>query len=229
MFADLVQQLGRLSMITLVFSAPAVTAPLRAAETANHLRLDGEVVQAEVERERQNRIYHLKVKLRFTNTGEKPVILLLGAYGEKRDWWVLDTTVSHSLRDALDGKPFYIRPTSPANSQSLPPWQEMRQQLSASRPPPTLTQTIQPNETFFREVETVVVISVSDAVSPGSRVWLKVFLELWPSNIEPWKRVEGSRPYGEKLKRRWQASGDLRLAPILSSPIPFDIPATSLP
>jgi hypothetical protein len=188
------------------------------------LRLDGKVVDVKVERDGQNRIFHLKLKLRFTNTGEEPVILLLGAYGEKKDWWVFDKTLSRTLTDALDGKPFFISPTGPANSKSLPVWKELRRTLNSSQPPSTLTERIQPNGMFFREIETLVVIREDDRIAPGSRVWLKVFLELWPLNIEPVKHDERSRPYGESLRRKWQAFGDLQLDPILSSPIPLDLP-----
>jgi hypothetical protein len=225
MFASLIRALGALVLISLTISAPAAVASRgRAEEPEAQLRLDGEVVQAEVDRDRQSRIYHLKVKMRFTSTGERPVILLLGSYGEQKEWWVLDTTLSHSLQDVQEGNPFFRGSTGPANSQSLPMWRKLRRQLTATRPPPTYTQVIQPNETFVREIEALVVIRDSDQVASGSRVWLNVLLEMWPSNLEPGRLTKGSFPYGESLKQKWHGFGDLRLDPILSSPIPFDLP-----
>ena len=189
--------------------------------------MDGEVVSVEVDRDRQSHVYRLKLKLKFSNTGERPVILLLGTYREKSDWWVLNTTASRTLKDASDGKPFYISPTGPANSKTLAKRKALRRQLSSPQPPSGVTQTIQPQQTFFREIETLVVIRDDDAVPPGSRVWLKVLLELWPDNIEPSTTDEHAKPYGESLRRKWQAAGDLQLEPILSSPIAFDIPLRS--
>lgn len=216
-------------MIALAVTVPAVASHGQGSGGMKSLRLDGEAIDVGVDRDRQKRIYHLKLKLRLTNVGERPIILLLGAYGEKKDWWILDTTLSRTLRDALDGKPFYIRPTSPASSQSLPLWKKLRRQLSSSRPSTALTHIVQPQETFFKEVETLVVINNDEAISPGSKVWLKVSLELWPLNIETGKRPEGSHPFGESLRRKWQAFGDLQLEPILSSPIPFDLPPSPSP
>jgi len=224
--ANLIQHLGKLTVIVLLLTVPTAASDGWAGKS---LQLDGEVVRVEVVRDRQSQIFRLRVKLKFTNTGEKPVILLLGTYREKTEWWVLDTTVSRTLTDASDGKPFYISPTSPANSKTLPLWKELRRQLSSSQPPSTLTETIQPQGTFFKEIETTVVIHDDEGVSPRTRVWLKVFLELWPDNIEPSKSDEQSKPYGESLRRKWQASGDLQLEPILSSPIPFDLPAQPSP
>jgi hypothetical protein len=224
-FAELIHGLFAFALIALTISAPGAAASAGwVEEPVGELRLDGEVVKAEVERDSESRIYHVKLKMRFTNTGEKPVILLLGPYGEQKEWWVLDSTLSRSLQDSLEGKPFYLRPTGPGNSQSLPKWRKMRRQLSGSRPPPALTETIQPNETFEREIEPLVVIRDTEQVAPGSRVWLTVSLEMWPANIEPGKLTEGSLPYGESLRRKWSRFGDLRLKPILSSPIPFDLP-----
>jgi hypothetical protein len=75
----------------------------------------------------------------------------------------------------------------------------------------------------------VVVIHDDEGISAGSRVWLKIFLELWPDNIEPSNSDEQSKPYGEGLRRKWQGSGDLQLEPILSSPIPLDLPRQTSP
>jgi hypothetical protein len=195
-------------------------------EPVKPLRLDGEVIEVKVERERQSQIVHLRVKLKFTNTGERPVVLLLGTYGEKTNkrWWILDTTVSRTLTEALDGKPFYISRTGAANSRSFPFWKELRQQLTSSPPSSSVTQTIQPHKTFFKEIKTVIVVHDDERIAAGSRLWLKVFLELWPYNIEPAGTDIQDTPYGESLKQKWQAFGDLELEPILSSPISFDLP-----
>jgi hypothetical protein len=227
--ANPMQRLVKLTIVALTLTLSVVTFGGQAPVPVQPLRLDGEVVNLKVDRERQRQMVHLKVKLKLSNTSQKPVILLLGTYHEKKEWWVLDTTVSRTLTDALDGKPFYISPTGPANSRSFPFWKELRHRLSSSRLPSTDTQTIKPHETFFKEIETVVVIHDDERISPGSRLWLKVFLELWPDNIEPLNSDEQSKPYGESLRRKWQAAGDLQLDPILSSPIPFDLPRQPSP
>lgn len=212
--------LRTLTVIVSLLTVPATASDVSMDEP---LQLDGEVVSVEVDRDRQRQIFRLKVKLKFINTSERPVILLLGTYREKRDWWVLNTSASRTLKDASDGKPFYISPTAPANSKSLTKWKDLRRQLGSPQPPLNLTQTIPPHQTFLKEIETVVVIHDDEGISAGSRVWLKIFLELWPDNIEPSNSDEQSKPYGESLRRKWQSSGDLQLEPILSSPIPLDL------
>lgn len=218
--------LVNLSIALLMITVPAVASGGPSGDPASPLRLDGEVVHATVERERQSQVALLKVKLKFTNTGERPVILLLGAYGAKgeKKCWVLTTSASETFTEALDGKPFYSGSTGPANSKSFPFWKELRRQLNSAQPPSPVTQTIKPLETFSKEIETVVVIQDDERILPGSRLWLRVLVELWPDNIEPAGSNTDNKPYGESLRRKWQASGDLQLEPILSSPIPFDLP-----
>lgn len=122
--AGVMHLLAKLSMAVLMITVPAVPSAGPLGDAVRPLRLDGEVVDLKVERERQSRIVYLKVRLKFTNTGEKPVILLLGTYREKKEWGVLNTTALRTLSDALDGKPFYIGPTGPANSKSMPKWKK---------------------------------------------------------------------------------------------------------
>jgi len=228
---NVIQCFAKISVLGLMLTVSSVTCGRQEPLSVKPLRLDGEVVDLKIERERQSQIVHLKVKLKFTNNGERPVILLLGTYGEKnkKHWWVLNTTASQTLTQALDGKPFYIGPTGPANSKSFPSWKELRRQLNSSQPPSTVTQTIQPHEMFLREIGTVIVIHDDQRISPGSRLWLDVFLEMWPDNIEPSGSDNQNKPYGESLRRKWQTSGDLQLEPILSSPIPFDLPRQHSP
>jgi hypothetical protein len=112
--------------------------------------LDGEVVKIKVDRDRQSQIFHLKVRLRFTNTVEKPLTLLLRAYGEKKDWWVLTNSLSRSLKDAVNGNSVYVDNIGPANSKSLPGWKELRRRLSSGQPPSTVTQTISAARDIFQ-------------------------------------------------------------------------------
>jgi len=224
LLANLMQRPARFTIVALTLTLSAGTFRGQAIVPVKPLRLDGEVVNLTVDRERQTQVVYLKLKLKLSNTSDKPVILLLGTYGDKKEWWVLNTMVSRTLTDALDGKPFYIGPTGPANSRSFPSWKELRHRLSSPLPPSSDTQTIEPHKTFSKEIETVVVIHDDERISPESRLWLKVLLELWPGNIEPSNNDEQNKPYGESLRRKWQAVGDLQLDSILSSPIPFDLP-----
>jgi hypothetical protein len=226
MLVNLMQGFAKLTVLCLMLTLSSVTRGGQEPLSIKPLQLDGEVVDLKVEQERQSQIVRLRVKLKFTNTGERPVILLLGTYGEKekKHWWVLNTTASQTLTEALDGKPFYIGPTGPANSKSLPMWKELRRRLNSSQAPTSLTQTIQPHETFVKEIQTIIVIHDDERISPGARLWLNVLLELWPDNIEPSRSGDESKSYGESLKQKWQGSGDLQLESILSSPIPFDLP-----
>ncbi len=228
MFARLRHSAGKLSLIALAVGASAATSTSWAMGTEGQLRLQGEVIRSELAREGPNQICHLKVRLRFSNAGEKPLIVVLGAYGEKRDWWVVDAFLSRSEQDALNGKPFSGRPAGPANSQSLSMWVEARRQLSIAEPPPALTHIIRPHETFLRELETFVIIKDDDSIAPGNRVWLQLVLEMWPSSIEPAKQNNGRQSFGDGRRRKWQSFGNLWLEPIISSPIPFDLPVQSM-
>jgi hypothetical protein len=225
---ELWQRVGKLCLVALVLTVPAVAAGTSRQDPARPLQVDGEVVHIDASRYRESDVFDLKVKLRFTNTSEKPVILLLGTYGDKRKlkWWVLDRTLSLTLKDALDGNPFSVRPMGPANSKSFPYWKDLRRQLKSSQPPASLTHTIQPHGTFFKEIETVVVIHDDEVIPPDTKLWLRVFLELWPFNIEPAGTDIEDSPYGESLRQKWKAFGDLQLEPILSAPIPFDRPSS---
>lgn len=223
-FANIRATLGNLSLIAFILCASAATSSSRAMGTNGQLRLQGEVIRTELEKAEQSQIYHLKLRLRFENTGEKPLILVLGTYGEKRDWWVLDVFLSRSLQDALNGKPFSGRPAGPANSQSSPMWVEMRKQLNIVSPPPALSHIIQPHELFLKEIETFVIIRDGDNLAPGSKIWLQIVLEMWPSSIDPAQLGHGGKSFGDGLRRKWQSFGDLWLQPVLSSPIPFDLP-----
>jgi len=72
----------------------------------------------------------------------------------------------------------------------------------------------------------VVVIHDDEVIPPDTKLWLRVFLELWPFNIEPAGTDIEDSPYGESLRQKWKAFGDLQLEPILSAPIPFDRPSS---
>jgi hypothetical protein len=220
---ELWQRAGKLCLLAIVLTVPALAVGTSGQEPTRPLQLEGEVVHIEASRYRESDVFHLKVKLRFTNIGKQPVILLLGTYEKKKSgWWILDTNVSCTW----DGQPFYIGPTGPASSRSFPYWKELRRQLSSSQPPSSLTHTIQPHGTFFKEIETVVVIHDDEVIPPDTKLWLRVFLELWPFNIEPAGTDIEDSPYGESLRQKWKAFGDLQLEPILSAPIPFDRPSS---
>ncbi len=196
--------------------------------TGDSLTLRGEVVSSELERVGQENHYHLKLRLEFENTGEKPIILLLGTYGETKRWWILSASFSFSIEDALARKAFFGGGSSPANSSSLPSWRRLRRQLGTRVPPRSVTRIIKPKERFVSHTSTLVTISDVDKVASKSDVWLLVLLETWPFNLDgPSRQLPGtqnSETFGERLKRSWQKSGELRLESILSEPILFKIP-----
>lgn len=193
--------------------------------------LRGEVVEARLERSRQEDNYYLKLRLEFVNTGDKPVIILMGTYGSPKSWWILDRTLSYSADDALTGKVFFNRLTRPANSSSLPMWRQLRRKLNTKLPPRSLTRIIKPKERYVSYVSTLVTITPADKAPANSTVWLRVFLEMWPFNLNgapaPSLSRQHQETFAERLKRSWKKTGELRLEPLLSEPIPFEIPARS--
>jgi hypothetical protein len=90
LFAILMHCLGKLTLVVLLFIVTAAASSGSGPAPVKTLQLDGEVVSVKIDRDSQSQVLVLKVKLKFTNTGEKPVILLLGAYGESKHWWVLN-------------------------------------------------------------------------------------------------------------------------------------------
>lgn len=186
------------------------------------LRLQGQVLKVDLEREGQQQVYHLKLKLEFANTGERPRILLVGTYGEKNEWWVRDIWLSRSREDAVAGKSFSSRSVGPANSQSLPKWRQLRRRLRTSTPPPSLTRIIKPHEKYIHYLETFVVLSDDDKISSRSTIWLQLALELWPFNLEQ-AGTGSEHEFSNRLKERWKQAGELWREPVLSAPIRLDL------
>ena len=202
--------------------------PWAGASPQDSLRLQGEVVKVAMQQEGQDRNYDIWLKLEFVNTGYQPVILPLGAYGEPPSWWVLDVNLSYSPGDTY---PFYIRPTSPANSRGLPSWKKLRRDLDKPTPPPNLTRIIPPGGTFVSYTKVFAQVTRWDKVAPDATVWLTVGLEIWPFNIEDTPPELDGTPeeneFGEHLRKKWYGTGELRLEPILSEPIRLDLAASS--
>lgn len=119
-----------------------------AQATVDSLTLRGEVLRSELQRQGEENYYHLKLRLEFVNTGQEPIILLMGTYGEPKHWWVLDASLAYSVEEALAGKVFYGHPAGPANSSSLPSWRRLRRKLSTRVPPRSVTRIIKPKERF---------------------------------------------------------------------------------
>ena len=196
--------------------------------TGPSLVLRGEVVKTELYRVGQENYYRVKLKVEFENTGEKPIILLLGTYGKTKPWWILSASFSFSIEDALAGKLFFGGASRPANSSSMPSWRRLRRQLSTRVPPRSVTRLIRPKERFVSYTFAGVSISDMDKVASKSLVWLRVLMEMWPLNLDGPSRQhqesQNSATFGEKLKQSWQKSGELWLATILSEPIRFEMP-----
>jgi hypothetical protein len=224
LFATARRTLVSVSLMFTALIAYAATPTCWAMEIGGQLGLEGEVVQSALERDGQDRVCHLKVKLRFTNAGDRPVIVLLGTYGEQNEWWVLNAFLYQSLQDSRDGRFFTGRSAGPANSRSLPAWHNLRKKLQTSAPPQGLTYIIGPQKTFPTVIETFIIIKDGDNIAPKSRIWFKLRLEMWPLNLEPAQSTELARTFGVSLQQKWQPFGDLWLENILSAPILFDLP-----
>lgn len=206
----------------LVLGATSLVCVQAQQRRSSPILLQSQVVSVSFELDGRYEIYHLRLRLEFTNTGTKPTILLLGTYGEKNEWWVRDVWLSRSLQDAVSGKPFSSRSMEPANSRSLPKWDGLRRRLLKSTPPPTLTHTIKPNETYVQFMETFVAVSDKDKIARSSAIWLQLALELWPTSIEQTGgRTENN--FGDLLARKWNRSGELWRDPVLSVPIRLDL------
>jgi hypothetical protein len=210
-------RLGR-SIASAIFHREVKSSPPVAGDP---LLLQGQVVGIDVEREGENHIYNLTLRLEFTNSGKQSRIVLLGTYGEENQWWVQNVWLSRSREEALTGKSFSSRSLFPANSRDLKKWMRLRKELQSSAPPPSLTAIIKPNQTYTQYLKTFIVLRDNDNPSSMSTIWLQLALELWPSSLEPSHRDENA--FSNELRKRWRRSGELWQEPILSAPIRFDV------
>ena len=183
------------------------------AVESKSLRLQGKVLRVKRTVQEAGYLFDLDLELELVNVGERPIILLRGAY-HTGEWWLLNTVLY--LEPGNSQSVLYYGGTSPANSQSMSQWGKLRAQLSRPTPPKNLTYVIAPGEKVVFHQSTFVIVSGSDLKTLRRKHWLQVQLEMWPFNIE---NGFDRRDFLNLLTKRWAKEGVLWGDIIISEPI----------
>jgi hypothetical protein len=204
----------------------------------NDLVLHGRVidVKTEIPPERLFALVTVNLSLEFSNTGQKPIILLTElaplCVGEA----ITKTPVapSHWPFPEEDNPLFwdYRGPSDFGTGR----WEALRSSLDQPKPPLEKVQILAPGEHWTTEdgvvmrprieqeksrpADKAAILSELEELSP---VWLHLYCQTWPYNIEVRAGVDNSKT-GRKLRERWMKFGELRLDPIISEPISLVFP-----
>jgi len=203
------------------------------AADARPLRLTGEVLEVKLEEEKGSVKFSFKVRLKFTNEGGEPVILLSE---EANEPWMGGVRLSRSREDAAGRRGFlYNQSVWPSNYRTGDPerkWERLTESLDMPFPPSDLTRVIPPGGSWDYEKDSWLYISKNpDTSSRGagweeirrtSPLWLTVTFEMWPINVEP--DLGHDYAFGKKLRRRWKSYGTLWLGHLESDPLELRLP-----
>ncbi|MCU1266965.1 MAG: hypothetical protein JWM21_3283 [Acidobacteria bacterium] len=207
---------------------PLIGATMKVTREAGHLRLRGRVLGVTLAGEDKHGIeFHLRLSLELINSGPKPVIIL------QRKPWLGSITLARSPEDAAASRYLYLSSAWPSvyRGGKDSKWENLQQRLDQRGPPPELTRTLRPGETFQYETDATLYIEKRgnfdktsvpwDEIRRASPTWLQVTLETWPVNIEP--TVDPNHPeFGMMLQRRWWQFGQLQLERLTSDPMLLD-------
>jgi hypothetical protein len=202
----------------------------------NALVLRGRVigVKTEIPPERIVAIVTVNLSLEFSNNGPKPIILLT------------------ELAPLLVGRAITKTPEVPANWLSPEKdnilfmsyrgwsdfgagrWEVLRVSLDKQKPPIDKVLILAPGESWTKEAFIELRPRIESEKYPVadkalgdlemlSPVWLYLYCQTWPPNIEVRGGADGLKT-GTKLRKRWMEFGELRLDPIASEPISFEFP-----
>ena len=155
--------------------------------------------------------------LTFSNKGNRPVIMLQ-PFGEDGFW---HGATALALSQANSEKYSYVYSNAAWPSiYTFPIYQQLAESLDKPSPPPDATRVIKPQESWiwstpvqFRlyvenhcDMFVGVEIGWNQIRKLSSPLWLRVSYELWPFNVENFRKNLGG-----KLRKRWEAFGVLYL------------------
>lgn len=215
-----------LCVLGLSLSALLVRAQDGAAQEQDGLVLRSVVQSVNYEEDRSSNYVIVSLRSEFINTGPTPVILL------KRKPVFTGLELSRSSTFALED--VVVRYGGGPSLDGDPRWEGKRKALNKESPPPDLTDVIMPNATL--SFDSKVTISCPKQPSPGmlyrpslselesmGPLWLRVFYEVWPLNIEPNVLQSRAPEFGRVLQRKWQTFGMLRLDEVRTEPIMLNL------
>ena len=203
-------------LLTITILAAGAPALSKESVQSGGLGLQGKVIAIKKTAEESSDGFLVELELEFSNSGEKPLILLRPTYDDG-EWWLLNTQLSVDPTDYKTS--LYVGGGGPASSHSMPKWGKLRSQLDRPLPPKTLTYLIARGEKVVYRTTTYVRVFHEDRKMLDRDLWLSVTLEMWPSNLEGFGRSE----FQNKLKRRWANEGVLWVDSIISDPIQISL------
>ena len=185
----------------------------------------------------------IDLRLDFSNKSSTPIIILQ-PFGEYK-FWHGGNSLSLNKTDANSYNYVYLSSAWPSIYKTSE-YSQLAEQLDQKSPPPNLTRIINPNESW--NWNTTILLGLEQenncngatGVEIGwraikeltSSLWLKISYEMWPFNVENFKK-----DLGGKLRERWKQYGNLYLeeksdsywfAHITSEPIELDLRQTQL-
>lgn len=203
------------------------------------LLLKGEVLTVRCSRdETKSNLCEVDLNLDFFNNSTNPMIILQ-PFGEYQ-FWHGATSLALSKADAEAYSDVYSMSAWPSIYNTLE-YRQLGEALDQPTPPASLTRIIRPNESWqyqttirFHLAEenrcsgsTGVEIGWRAARNLTAPLWLRISYEMWPFNVENFKRGLGG-----KLRKRWKSYGELYLeekssgfwfARLTSEPIELDL------
>jgi hypothetical protein len=205
---------------------------------ANALVLRGRVtsVKTEVLPGRLSAIVTVNLSIRFSNTGPNPVIMLAElaplCVGEA----ITKTAVTPTHWPVPEGDNILLWDYRGPSDFGIGRWGALRSSLDQPKPPLDKVRILAPGESWTKEdfivlhpriepekfptADGAAVLRDLEILSP---VWLHLYCQTWPLNIEVRGPVDGPKT-GRKLRKRWIKFGELRLDPIISEPISLEFP-----
>jgi hypothetical protein len=180
--------------------------------TQQSLIVIGEVEHLECVPEKEAFQCNAQVLLHFTNHGKQPVIILK-PYGEySYDVGGVSLSPSPRGQDVYDIQMW--------RSVSLSPeYQRLGNLIDAPTPPSDITEIIKPGQSWNWKTERTIRFNQENTCDPQlpdgveigwkevkklhSPLWMRLYLEMWPFNVENFKKN-----LGKKLKKRWAPYGE---------------------
>ena len=181
----------------------------------------------------------IDLSLDFSNRGNQPIIILQ-PHGDY-DFWHGGSSLALTKADSEAYNDVYSYGAWPSNCR-CEPYYSMARKLDQREPPPDLTRVIAPGErwtmtTMIRlrvtEENTCnglkgLEIGWSEIKKLSSPVWLRISYEMWPINLDNFKKGLGRR-----LRERWKKHGilfteDKDLTHLTSEPIELNLQSVEL-
>jgi hypothetical protein len=207
-------------------------------QMANTLVLRGRVtsVKTEIPREGNFAIVTINLRIEFTNTGKKPVILLKDlaplCVGEA----ITNTPIKPIHWPVPEGDNILYWDYRGPSDFGSGRWEYLRNSLNQANPPLDKVSVLAPGQEWTTESFVILrpKIKPEKSSSPNkpatlnnlealSPVWLHLYCQTWPPNIEV-RGIMDDAKTGHILGKRWMQFGELRLEPITSEPISLEFP-----